>query len=356
MLEQNVPGEFRALADVQQRAEERLLAMPNVNGVALGTKVSDGEDTGEQALTVLVESKLPPELLPEDARVPAEIDGVRTDVQEVGVLMAGPAGLVPAPADVAPPSLADLDGDDLAGLPLGEGDHAEEVGAQALRYRMRPARGGVSVGHYRITAGTLGTCCYDLSPFPGKPPRYYVLSNNHVLANSNAARIGDPILQPGRADGGRFPQDVIARLSRFVPIRFETPGSSPANLVDAAVAEGSFGQLDRLIHWIGTVKGMYTAPTVGDVVQKTGRTTSLTTGRVTNVNATVRVNFGGGRVARFVRQIVTTDMSAGGDSGSVVTDLDERGVGLLFAGSNTVTIMNHLHFVQALLRVRISEK
>src|SRR5438309_2051812 len=45
--------------------------------------------------------------------------------------------------------------------------------------------------------------------------RRVVLSNNHILANSNAARIGDPILQPGPADAGTR-DDTIATLERFV--------------------------------------------------------------------------------------------------------------------------------------------
>jgi hypothetical protein len=215
--------------------------------------------------------------------------------------------------------------------------------------------GGYSVGHVRITAGTIATCCYDLEPFPSIPQRYYILSNNHVLANSNNANIGDPIVQPGPIDGGQAPQDVVARLSRFVPIRFIEGDSAPCNFVDAAIAEGDFEDLNREIYWIGYVRRLYVAPNVGDIVQKTGRTTHFTTGRVQGVNATVDVNFGGGRVARFCRQIITDNMSAGGDSGSLVTNLDEEGVGLLFAGSSVITIMNHLSFVQALLRIRITE-
>jgi len=67
------------------------------------------------------------------------------------------------------------------------------------------------------------------------------------------------------------------------------------------------------------------------------------------------VNYGSGRVARFARQILTTRMSAGGDSGSLVLDLNERAVGLLFAGSPSVTVLNNILFVQSLLRVRIHE-
>ena len=103
------------------------------------------------------------------------------------------------------------------------------------------------------------------------------------------------------------------------------------------------------------MKRLYAAPKVGDIVQKTGRTTNFTTGRVTNINGTVNVNYGGGNVAKFCRQIITTDMSAGGDSGSLVTDREEGAVGLLFAGSATRTIVNNILYVQALLRVRVTE-
>jgi hypothetical protein len=214
--------------------------------------------------------------------------------------------------------------------------------------------GGFSVGHYKITAGTIATCVYDLKTVPGIPERYYILSNNHVLANSNNARIGDPILQPGPYDGGSIPADIIARLSRYVPIRFKSASAPvPLNLVDAAIAEGKFHDLNREIYWIGYVKQVKSNPMVGDLVEKTGRTTNFSTGKILSNNAIVDVNYGGGRVARFARQIVTTVMSAPGDSGSLVCDIKEGAVGLLFAGSSKVTIINSILYVQSLLGIRL---
>jgi S1-C subfamily serine protease len=186
------------------------------------------------------------------------------------------------------------------------------------------------------------------------PGRYYILSNNHVLANSNNASIGDHILQPGPYDGGLMPSDVIALLSAFVPIQWITPAGAPCNYVDAAIAWGQFHDLNREIYWIGYVKGLSVAE-IGDIVRKTGRTSNFTTGRVLAVNATVDVNYGGGRKARFCRQIITTAMARGGDSGSLVCDLEERAVGLLFAGSSTITVVNHIHYVVNLLGIRIAE-
>lgn len=95
--------------------------------------------------------------------------------------------------------------------------------------------------------------------------------------------------------------------------------------------------------------------TVGTVVKKTGRTTNFTTGKITVINATVDVNYGG-KVARFKDQIVTTNMSAGGDSGSLVVTLDNIAVGLLFAGSASAMIANQIENVRSLLKVEVAER
>lgn len=306
----------------------------NVVGMGVGVKWTNGEPTGEPALVVLVSQKLEKEEVSKADLVPEELAGIQTDVLNVGEIFAG-------------------------------GDEIPPVGAQTLNRRLRPAEGGYSVGHYQITCGTIATCVYDIlrrgriSPpmhGVGIPRRYYILSNNHVLANSNAAKRGDPILQPGVCDGGTRPADVIAELSSFIPIRF-LPSPRP-NLVDAAIAEGEFNDLDREIYWIGYVRGWRRKEKVrvGTVVQKTGRTTNYTLGRITVIGATVNVNYGGGRVARFKDQIVTTNMSAGGDSGSLVTTLDNVAVGLLFAGSSVATIANQIENVRRLLKVEVAEQ
>ncbi|MCH7650737.1 MAG: serine protease [Nitrospinae bacterium] len=338
MIEQTIPKEMLDLANIQAENEDKLLGCRNVVGVALGHRIkeSTGEESDENVLSVLVNHKVDPQLLPENDLVPKKIKNTSTDVVEVGDIFAGDGALGTLNEETE--------------------DIEDQASPQLLRRRIRPARGGFSIGHYKITAGTLGTCCYDLSPFPSVPRRYYILSNNHVLANVNDARIGDPILQPGPYDGGNLTRDRIARLSRFVPIQFISGGSAPCNYVDAAIAEGRFEDLNREIYWVGYVKKLYTVPKIGDIVQKTGRTTNFTTGKVLNINGTINVNYGNNRVARFCRQIITTDMSAGGDSGSLVTNLNEEGVGLLFAGSSTRTIINNIWYVQAFLNIRITER
>lgn len=317
-----IPEELTAAAAARTSAEDGLLDKENVVGLGVGYKITAGEQTTTPSVMVLVSTKLPPELVGAKESVPKTVGRTPTDVLEVGHLFAG--------------------GDD--GLALSEG-----ADAQTLAQRTRPARPGFSVGHFKITAGTIGAGVYDLGSFPGIPPRYFVLSNNHVLANSNNAHIGDPILQPGPFDGGTIPGDVIGRLARFVPIRFD--GS--CNTVDAAVAEVPFHVIDRDCYWNGLPASAAKAAAVGMLVKKTGRTTNFTTGRVTAIGATVNVNYGGGKVAKFCNQIVTGNMSAGGDSGSLVYDLRNNPVGLLFAGSSVATILNPIALVQLALRVRL---
>jgi len=319
-------AQYAAVTEAHESEQDALFAKENVVGVATGHKIKEGKDTGELCVTVFVSQKLDKALLKVNDLVPDTVGGFKTDIVETGEIFAEQSGEVAM---------------------------KEELGIEVLKQRVRPAKGGFSVGHYKITAGTIATCVYDLAPFPSVPPRYYILSNNHVLANSNDARIGDPILQPGPYDGGSVPGDIIARLSRFVPIRFKTPTATPLNYVDAAIAEGEFHNLDREIYWIGYVQQVKSNPKVGDIVEKTGRTTNFTTGKIIATNATVDVNYGGGRVARFTRQIVTTNMSAGGDSGSLVCDIKEGAVGLLFAGSSTITVINSILYVQSLLRIRL---
>lgn len=323
--------EIQQMVETYEKNQDALFMKPNVVGFGVGQKIKNGTDTGKQCVTILVAQKLHKEdLRKEDLITSDDVDGLEVDVIESGEIFAG---------------------DNIACDEATETQ--EEIAVQTLRQRIRPAMGGFSVGHFKITAGTLGTCVYDRGKVPGIPPKYYILSNNHVLANSNAARIGDPILQPGPYDGGAYPSDLIARLSRFVPIRFKTATYAPYNYVDAAIAEGEFHNLNREIYWIGYIKQIKSNPQVGDIVEKTGRTTNFTTGKILSLNSIVDVNYGGGRVARFARQIVTTAMSAGGDSGSLVCDLHEGAVGLLFAGSSQVTIINNILYVQNLLGIQL---
>lgn len=317
------------------QAKNELLSKPNVVAVGIGFKTTDGRPTDELAVIASVVAKQPRERLAAREMVPPRLDGVPTDVVATGPIFA----------------------------------------FQGRTDRVRPAPGGVSIGHFAITAGTLG-CVVK------KGGRIQILSNNHVLANSNDATVGDPIIQPGSADGGRDPDDRIALLSEFVPIEFDDLGSTcpmgnaaagalnaiaavlgsgtrlravrplqAENLVDCAIAEPlDVGAVDPHILDIGTIAGLAEGR-LRLPIQKSGRTTGHTTGTIQQVDVTVQVSYGVGRSATFVDQLMAGAMSQGGDSGSAVLDMDRNLVGLLFAGSTNSTIINRIQNVLQLLDV-----
>ena len=87
-------------------------------------------------------------------------------------------------------------------------------------------------------------------------------------------------------------------------------------------------------------------------VGKSGRTTQMTAGRITEINATIDVNLGNGQIARFADQIAIQGLTAsffskGGDSGSLIWtwDADRHPVGLLFAGGGNTTFANPIDSV-----------
>lgn len=311
--------------------EAALFARANVVGVGIARKVVGGRQTDEPCVVVYVERKRPEAELARRDVVPKALEGVRTDVVETGRFRA--LGFVP------PDGLSRTS-------------------------RVRPAPGGVSIGHPRMTAGTLGVLARTRSAGP------VILSNNHVLANSNDAKAGDVILQPGPADGGR-PEDGIARLTSFVPLVFDDRSLGPfgrflervlgpllswaglglkrlpagrTNLVDVALAEPlDPGGVRADILEIGRVAGTAAAE-IGLPVRKSGRTTGLTSGRVTGLDAVVTVDYGG-RSAVFRGQVVSDLPSKGGDSGSLIVDDANRAVGLLFAGSVVTTLLNPIDAV-----------
>jgi hypothetical protein len=329
--------DFAAARNVLKENKKQLLTRAHVIATGIGYKITEGRKTSDLSMICSVTEKLPVSRLSTKDVVPQTLNGIPLDVIETGPIRAFPS----------------------------------------RTSRQRPAPGGVSIGHRNITAGTLG-CLVK------KNGDIFILSNNHVLANSNDARTGDSILQPGPIDGGRHPQDRIAKLHDFVPIVFpDTPSRCAAanglvkllnalarivgsrarlkavsirtgeNLVDAAIAQPiDEKDVSAEILEIGTIKGVAEAD-LGTAVKKSGRTTGFTTGEIQQIDVTVDVDYGAGRIGRFTDQLLAGDMSQGGDSGSAVLDGNNNIVGLLFAGSDTSTIINRIQNVFSALEVRL---
>jgi hypothetical protein len=204
-----------------------------------------------------------------------------------------------------------------------------EVKAFMCNGRHRPAPIGSSVLNNNVCgAGTFG-CVVSIGS------QKYILSNNHVLARENSAAGGEEVVQPGRYDNNpqcdnRLLSDMIAELTDFEPIRFDT-----INFIDAAVARitGSVS-CSTLSKFYGVPGSKIVPAALGLEIKKVGRTTCLTRGTVMDRNFTVAVVYNTG-TARFVNQIKTTKgFGKPGDSGSLVVtdDKENNPVGLLFAG------------------------
>jgi len=298
---------------------EDLLKKKNVVYVRRGKKVIAGTEVDRDCLTVAVTKKVPlAQLKPED-RVPGVVEGIETDVI----------------VDEMP---------------------------QALRKReYRPMPGGVSVSHPNTTAGTG-------SPIPISETKH-LISNEHVIAGGEA-RVGDMTWQPGRADGGRV-ASTIGHLFRWVPIYFHGDESDcpvarafvrvvncllrllrcdtrirawteKLNTVDCAISKpiGCDDLMDTILG-IGVPTGFAEARVL-EGVKKSGRTTGVTHGTVLDTDGAANVHYGARGIASFKNQIITSRIAEPGDSGSLVLNGKNEIVGMLFAGTGQMTIVNKI--------------
>lgn len=205
-------------------------------------------------------------------------------------------------------------------------------GVPWTRKNGRPLQIGLSIGHYKITAGTLG--CFVRRRSDGE---LLILSNNHVLANENDARAGDAILQRAALDGGKRSTETIGSLAKFVRLKSTRP-----NIVDCAVAaiDDCIECNLRALKGLGKLAGQG-PPVLDDHIDlyKVGRTTLATHGRMTAFELdNVVFGYDMGNIT-FDDQIEIEGagnraFSDGGDSGSLIVDGDRRGVALLFGGGD----------------------
>jgi len=214
--------------------------------------------------------------------------------------------------------------------------HESEIDlALGVRYAPRiTLRAGGSIGHYKITAGTLGGFVED-------DDNFYMLSNNHVLANSNQCFGGDPIVQPGPADATATPS-LVGRLANWFPL-----SKTDRTGVDAATATFS-DRVDFFEPWnysgIGQIgkNPVSNRFSVSRVIKK-GRTTGITRGTVSAFDLDgVQIDYGtpsDPAIVTFDSQIEligappAQPFSQPGDSGSFVIDRDSmQAYALLYGG------------------------
>lgn len=328
-----VQGATRAL-----RAEPAAKFTQNVVGVGVDEKYVEGIPTGISCIKFLVRSKMPTSALSRRDKLPESIDGIPTDVEEVGLLIPFQKTKAKAAAAAMPNP----------------------------RTRIRPAKPGSSIGFKEPTnafvmAGTFGAVVKDAQG------NKYILSNNHVLAFENGVEAdgvtrrqalspGAPIFQPGLLDGGSVANDKIAELTRWVDLHADRTDNS----VDGAIAKIlNAGSVSPSVLFIGNVTGKKTAAR-DMIVHKFGRTTSYRVGQVSSVVFDVTVPYEVGDVM-FADQIAIRGLnnqrfSDSGDSGSLIMERGtNKAVGLLFAGATngSLTFANHIRDVLTQLNVEL---
>lgn len=293
--------QVQAVMAVQNRHAPGFMDLPGVVGTATGLT-----DDGRPAILVFTKTA------PGEGMIPDSLEGVPVVTRVTGAIFA-----------MEPPS--------------GKGKKPSAPSVNPAGYFTRPVPIGVSTGNAgECSAGTIGARVKDGSG------NVYALSNNHVYALENNPST-DRVLQPGLYDTQCIEysdrDQQIGTLSQYERIIFST---SANNTIDAAIALSSLSNIGNSTpaNGYGIPKSATVSAALGLSVQKYGRTTSLTKGTITGINATVNVSYSSG-TARFVDQIIvqsTRPFIKAGDSGSLlVTDPDKNPVGLLFAGNYTGT-------------------
>jgi len=322
-------AEARAeIRPVKEAVEGDLLSKKNVVGVDIAEKVTDGRKTGELSIVVFVDNKEPLSKVPAKDRVPDQIEGVKTDVQEVHIELQAMSSMKQVEDRFSPfidaSAYSTLEG----GISMGP-----------LRSVHLDPPDVPTSGNY-VFVGTLGAMVRDRAT-----GATMALTNFHVACVNNTWTVGDRMVQQSLVDGGsaagQFGSLTRATLSDQVDGAVVT--------VDAAKS------WTATVHGVGDVAG-HTPATVGMAVQKRGRTTEHTFGTVMSTDLTVSINYGSDvGVHTFHHQIrIDTDTSRSarfsdrGDSGSVILDTNRNVVGLLFGGA-TDGSMTFANPIQAVL-------
>ena len=298
------PPEVQKVMDVQEKHTEDLLKQEGI----VGTSTALSKD-GKIVIKVYMTGAGNPQ-------VPAKLDGIPVEKVLSGLIRpfdgsAGSPQYNPRVRQKRP-------------VPIGISAFNEE----------NPVCGGSS-----CFAGTLGV---RLKAKDGSG--LYALSNSHVFSNEGNAPIGTTIVSPspGEVNCACVPEDIIGKLARFKPLNV----SGGFNLMDAAIISTSEKLVGNSTLPDGYgVPRTYTIknPQLGMRVQKYGRTTGFTKGRVTAINAITAIGYTIG-VARFRRQVEFFGepgkiFGDHGDSGSLIVTEDRFPIALLYGGDDVTHVV-----------------
>ena len=264
---------------------------------------------------------------------------------------------VPSPATVTVTVVSQADTTKSASAQVTVVAQTPNEAAQSLPIKLGTTGGNANDSSRQ--ANTVTCCGGTLGSLVQRAGTFYILSNNHVLARSDSASLGENIIQPGLVDTncGALSSSVVGNLSQFANLQ-----ASGTN-VDAAIAQIISGAVDTTgtILLLGSTTtggvpdpgpphaGTGIAATVGMGVGKSGRTTGLTCSRVGAVGVATSVQYQAGCgtgstfTVNYSNQISVTGgtFSGAGDSGSlIVSNATADPVALVYGGSDTDTVGN----------------
>jgi hypothetical protein len=225
---------------------------------------------------------------------------------------------------------------------------------------------GSNVKDSNTGGGSISCCGGTLGSLVTRAGTQYILGNTHVLARSDAAAVGEGIVQPGLIDANcdSSQTTTVANLTEFANLETESHAAAATN-VDAAIAQVVSGHVDTTgnILYLGATADTNGVPLAGAPhagsgvpatlnmnVAKSGRSTGLTCSAVLATNVNVSVEYtrncdgtGTAFTVHYVNQVDVAggDFSAEGDSGSlIVSQATADPVALLYAGSDSDTVGN----------------
>lgn len=322
-----------------------ILKKKGVIGYALGYKVTGKKHTNKDAIVIFVEHKKPLSKIEKDQIIPDKINGMPTDVRgQKGKISTDHVSVqneryVYVGSDRKDKNRNNRKKKEQKSRYAYVG-HKPRTGKWGRKRKSRPIKSGMSISHYKGTAGTLGHIFRD------KDNDLVILSNNHVIANRNGCQINDIIYQPGVVDG-RGKCARIAKLKKYRAIRNNTDQ-------DSAIARLTTDQVAYDIHGIGIAKG-FSKIKLGEGVYKSGRTSGVTSGKVLGIEGTFDILYSNGRSYRMRNCIVTSHMCEYGDSGSILVNDDHEITGLCFAGSDHISIHNDIYPIKRFYDLRLAK-
>lgn len=265
-----------------------------VVGVGLGYKRKNNFYTCEKCIQVYVTKKLPKGQIAVNDLIPLTYKGIKSDVVECG-----------------------------------------RFTQASLRRRIRPVKGGYSIASEHTTGDGTDGCLVTNGVLK------FILSVSHILSMNNELPIGYAITQPADAYGGRAVIDTIAKLHKYIPIRFARGGVEPINLTDVALGEViNPSMVTSEIAFVGKITCVK-SPRLNSNIKKVGSATELTQGVITGVGVTVQVGFGD-EVGLFSDAVITTKIGDFGDSGALILNNNNCGIGILFGTAQEANVICRL--------------